>query len=160
MNIAKIIDDSEIKFVLVGDGVEKDKLIVKAKEEHIENVMFLPSVNKRCIPKLCENLDCIFMCGHETPLYRFGLCLNKMFDAMASGKPSICAMNVDSYFTEYGCGFDENIEDTEKICKLIKKIKVMNADEREMILLAGKNAVNDRFNYKQLSNEFLSLMKE
>lgn len=160
LNIAKIIDDSEIKFVLVGDGVEKDKLIVKAKEEHIENVMFLPSVNKRCIPKLCENLDCIFMCGHETPLYRFGLCLNKMFDAMASGKPSICAMNVDSYFTEYGCGFDENIEDTEKICKLIKKIKVMNADEREMILLAGKNAVNDRFNYKQLSNEFLSLMKE
>ena len=160
LNIAREIDDSEIEFVLTGDGVEKDRLISKAKEEKIDNVLFLPSINKRSIPKLCEKLDCIIMCGHETPLYRFGLCLNKMFDAMASGKPSICALNVKSYFTDYNCGFDENIEDTEGICELIKNIKLMNEEEREIIEYAGKNAVRDRFNYKQLSKEFLDLMKE
>lgn len=159
LEIAKIVDDKDIEFVLVGNGVEKARLVNKAKTENIINVSFLPAVSKKSIPKLCEEFDCIFMCGLDSPLYRFGLCLNKMFDTMAAGKLGICALNVKSYFTEYNCGYDIGIKDKERIVALIKKIKTMDSEEKNSIANAGKYAVKNKFNYNNLASEFLKIME-
>ena len=99
------------------------------------------------------------MCGLDSPLYRFGLCLNKMFDSMASGKPGICALNVKSYFSEYKCGYDLSIKDIDRICETIKEIKVMNSDELNKIEQSGKMAIKLRFNYKKLAENFMRLME-
>lgn len=160
LNIAAGINDEFVEFVLVGDGVEKKNLMNKARQMGLNNVTFLSPVDKRSIPNLCAEFDCIFMCGLESPLYRFGLCLNKMFDAMASGKPTICALNVKSYFTEYKCGYDVDISDKENICNIIINIKNMSDAEKAKISAAGKKAVEKRFNYSILSKDFLSIMEE
>ena len=160
LKTAEHIDDESIHFVLVGDGAEKANLIKKANQLNLKNVTFLPPINKKCIPNLCKELDCIYMCGLDSPLYRFGLCLNKMFDTMASGKPGICALNVKSYFSEYKCGYDLNIGDIDFICDTIKKIKQMSTQELSEIKAAGKNAVASRFNYNKLAENFLDLMEE
>lgn len=160
LDVAVAIDDESVHFVLVGDGVEKKRLVKKAKSMKLDNITFLPPVNKKSIPTLCQNFDCIYMCGLETPLYRFGLCANKMFDIMASGKPGICALNVRSYFSEYGCGYDTDTNDIGTICEIIKTIKECSTTELSRISRAGRKAVEDRFNYKKLSEEFLNVMME
>ena len=160
LETAERINDEQIQFVLVGDGVEKKHLMKKVRDLELDNVTFLPPVPKRCIPNLCENFDCIYMCGLDSPLYRFGLCLNKMFDSMASGKPGICALNVKSYFSEYKCGYDLSIKDIDRICETIKEIKVMNSDELNKIEQSGKMAIKLRFNYKKLAENFMRLMEE
>lgn len=160
IDIAAVIDDESVHFVLVGDGVEKKRLVEKSKSMGLDNITFLSPVNKKSIPILCENFDCIYMCGLESPLYRFGLCPNKMFDTMASGKPAICALNVKSYFSEYGCGYDTGINDIEKICEIIKLIKHYGPTELNKISTNGKKAIKNRFNYQKLSEEFLNVMME
>lgn len=160
IDIANSIADKDIHFVLVGDGVEKQRLIKRVMELKLSNVTFLPPVNKKSIPKLCEEFDCVFMCGLNSPLYRFGLCLNKMFDTMASGKPCICALGVKSYFSEYGCGFDVESNNISKICSLIEKIKNYSADEIEKISMTGYRITRSRFNYKNLAKEFLSILED
>lgn len=158
LDAAAVMDDKDIQFVLVGDGVEKQNLIRRAGELGLDNVTFLPPVRKTCVPNLCKEFDCVYMCGLVSPLYKYGLCLNKMFDTMASGKPGICALNVKSYFTEYKCGYDIKSDDLTYVCETIKKIKNMAPDELKEMTDAGKNASRDRFNYEMLAKEFISIM--
>lgn len=160
IDIASVIDDKDIHFVLVGDGVEKKRLMGRAEELKLTNITFLPPVSKKSIPKLCERFDCIYMCGLDSPLYRFGLCLNKMFDTMASGKPGICALGVESYFSEYGCGFDIESNNILKVCYLLKRIKRYTSEEYEQIAIAGRRAIREKFNYKILTYEFLNVVEE
>lgn len=159
LETAQEIDDEDVHFVLVGDGVEKQRLIEKTKTMGLTNVTFLSPVDKKSIPKLCEHFDCIYMCGLDSPLYRFGLCLNKMFDTMASGKPGICALNVKSYFSEYKCGYDVEIKDIDVICNIIKRIKNFDQEELDEISSMAKKAVLGRFNYFKLAEEFLNIME-
>lgn len=159
LETAQEIDDEDVHFVLVGDGVEKQRLIEKTKTMGLTNVTFLPPVDKKSIPKLCEHFDCIYICGLDSPLYRFGLCLNKMFDTMASGKPGICALNVKSYFSEYKCGYDVEIKDIDVICNIIKRIKNFDQKELNEISSMAKKAVLGRFNYFKLAEEFLNIME-
>ncbi len=100
------------------------------------------------------------MCGIDSPLYRFGLCLNKMFDTMASGKPGICALGVKSYFSEYGCGYDIASDDTEASCRKIKEIRSFTAEDLKKTEEISRKACTERFNYTSLANEFLSVMEE
>lgn len=158
LDAAAVMDDKDIQFVLVGDGVEKQNLIRRAGELGLDNVTFLPPVRKTCVPNLCKEFDCVYMCGLVSPLYKYGLCLNKMFDTMASGKPGICALNVKSYFTEYECGYDIKSDDLTNVCETIKKIKNMAPDELKKMTDAGKKASRDRFNYEMLAKEFISIM--
>ena len=159
IDIAAMINDDDIQFVLVGDGVEKKSIISKAEKMGLKNVTFMPPVPKKSVPALCEWFDCIFMCGLESPLYRFGLCLNKIFDTMASGRPGICALNVESYFTEYGCGFDLKADEQQKICETIRYIKKMDKDELSRMSEAGKAASRSRFNYEMLAKEFIDVIQ-
>ena len=85
-------EQTDVHFVLVGDGVEKKNLIAERDRLGLENVTFLEPVSKKAVPSLCQEFDCIYMGGKDSPLYRFGLCLNKMFDSMMAGKPIICVI--------------------------------------------------------------------
>lgn len=158
IDTAKKIKDENVKFVLVGSGVEKPRLMKRVNDENIQNVCFLPPISKLEIASLCEFFDCIFYCGNPSPLYRFGVCPNKMFDSMRAGKPNLCALPVKHcYIDEYKCGICV-YPDSEKIVKGIEKIKNMNDLEREEMGERGKEAALNTFNYEFLSEKFLSIM--
>ncbi len=159
IDTAEAITDKDIHFVLVGDGVEKKRLIERAKDMGLENVTFLPPISKRSIPNLCSRFDCAILCGNESPLYRFGISPNKLFDIMASGKPGICAIGVKSYLSEYGCGFDVKNNDISTICELLGMIKGYTPDEVKKISAIGREASKERFNYENLAHEFLNILE-
>lgn len=160
IDTAKACTDKNIKFVLVGDGAEKARLMGRVRAEKIENTIFLPSVVKLEIPKLCEYFDCVFYCGTPSPLYRFGVCLNKMFDSMRAGKPSICALPLKrSYINDYNCGVCVDPGSVENIIQAIHKIKNMDIAEQRAMGKRGKKAVLDYFNYKSLSERFLRVLE-
>ena len=52
-----------VVFVLVGTGPEKERLIEYTKQHQIENVLFLPPVNKKLIPSLLEHMDALYIGG-------------------------------------------------------------------------------------------------
>lgn len=154
------IDDDSIHFVLVGDGVEKGILIKRSKELELNNITFMKAIPKRAIPSLCKEFDCIYMGSMESPLYRFGLCLNKMFDSMMAGKPIICAITTPkTYIEEYGCGIKVNSDDVAGCVSAINYIKNLSDLEKAEINNNGKKAVADVFNYGCLANKFEKIMK-
>ena len=155
-----MVQHKDIHFVLVGDGVEKKSLIEQSKKMELDNVTFLDPVPKKAVPKLCEQFDCIYMGGHESPLYRFGLCLNKMFDSMMAGKPIICAMTTPkTYIEEYECGIKVDSGDIQGCASAILKIKSMNEDDRKKMVENGIKACHKRFFYDNLANIFITTME-
>ena len=46
IEVAKRVRDERVRFVLVGDGVEKSRLMKRVKDEHVLNILFMPPVSK------------------------------------------------------------------------------------------------------------------
>ncbi len=155
IEVAKKTDDNDICFVLVGDGVEKERLIKRSIEMKLDNVIFLETIQKKSIPSLCKEFDCIYIGALESTLYRFGLCMNKMFDSMMAGKPIICAITTpETYIEEYGCGVRVDSDDINGCLKSIEKIKKMSKGEIIMMCQKGRTAALETFNYESLADKF------
>lgn len=85
---AKLLKDhSDIQFVLVGNGLEKNNLITLAEDYGLHNVTFLDPIPKGKIPYLLSLADLSFISMKKSPLYKWGFSMNKLYDYMASSLP-------------------------------------------------------------------------
>lgn len=153
-------DDGEIQFVLVGNGVEKERLVQKAKEKGTSNLTFLDAVPKLSIPSLVEYFDCCYVGVKDSPLYRFGIAMNKIFDVMMAGKPMLYAVNApDQFAEEYRCGLKIEAGNPAAIVEGIKTLRNMSEAERAQMGQNGRKAVLEHYEYSVLAKEFIDLMK-
>lgn len=150
------IQDLEFHFVLVGNGIEKKHLMQMAKEKQLRNVTFLEPIDKKAIPTLCEYFDVIYMGGLYSPLYRFGVCMNKMYDALMAGKPVVCAITTPGTpISEYECGVSVDSMDVEGILDGFYKIRDMKTDEREALRRRAVEIARTKYSYQSLARQFL-----
>ena len=149
-------DYPDVIFVFVGDGVEKPRLMERAESENITNAFFLPPVDKKSIPDLIRHFDCSYMTGLPSPLYRFGLCLNKMYDSMMGGIPVVCAFDApDTVVRQFDCGFHCDPENEDEVIEAIKAIRNMSPEDRKEMGERGREAITSRFTYSSLARQFL-----
>ncbi|MDD4170391.1 MAG: glycosyltransferase family 4 protein, partial [Desulfotomaculaceae bacterium] len=80
----------EIRFVLLGDGSEKEKLQAKAREMRLTNLIFLDPVPKNRVMQVLYAADAAVLSIKNLPISR-GVRPNKLFDYLAAGRPIICA---------------------------------------------------------------------
>ena len=155
---AAALCEKDVAFVLVGKGVEKERLMKRAKEESLSEVFFLPPVAKPTVPTLVKWFDCSYMGGMESPLYQFGLCMNKLFDSMMAGKPILCAITTpDDIVTRRGCGVMVPSEQPEAIVQAIGKLKNMPPEARAAMGERGRRAAQERFTYRRIAARFAEL---
>jgi len=88
----KLENETMIRFVLVGGGKDKQKLIEQAEELQLNNLTFLPARSKTEMPALIGAADaCIAILK---PIEAFKTTYpNKVFDYMATGRPVILAID-------------------------------------------------------------------
>ncbi len=155
LDVTKQLNDENIHLVMVGKGKLKDELISYAKKNAIDNVAFLPPVEKRIIPAIIDKFDAIFIGTIESPLYRFGICMNKMFDSMMAAKPIVMAITTPSTpVSESGCGIITKSCDNDAIKAAIRKIQAMSEDERNKMGMLGREAVLSKYTYENIASEF------
>ena len=87
-----LLDRPVIQFVLVGDGKEKSELMRQAERDGLANVLFLPSVGKLDMPEVLTAADACVAILKPLDLYKTTY-PNKVFDAMAAGKPVLLAID-------------------------------------------------------------------
>ena len=149
---------SDIHIVLVGDGVTKEHLMKEAEAANLTNISFLPPIVKTAVPTLTEYFDCVYIGAIDSPLYRFGVCMNKMFDGMMAGKPIIFAINAPPTLVERcGCGLIIKPEDADAIVDAIGKMRSMELSEREQMGRKGKEEVLNGYTYEKLAEKFSEL---
>ncbi len=158
LDSAKLEDDPDVVFVLVGKGAEKERLMRRKNDEKIDNLFFLPEVSKRQIPALTSMFDCIYIGALASPLYRFGVCMNKMYDSMMSGRPVVCALTAPMLpISEHKCGIVVGSGDTDGIVAAVEKLRLMDPSERDAIGKNGRDAVLENYTYPVLAARFEEL---
>lgn len=154
-----MINEKDVHFVLVGDGVEKKSLTKYAEEKNLTNITFLSSINKTAIPLLAEYFDCTYIGAIDSPLYRFGVCMNKMFDGMMAGKPIIFAINAPPTPVEdCGCGLIIKPQDKDELVKAIQRMMNMPPDKRKEMGLKGREEILNKYTYEKLAGDFAIAM--
>ena len=87
LDAAKEVPDPRIKFLIWGDGDERPALEQRVADEQITNVVFKGKVEKKYVPYVVSHADLNIAHNTPSPLFRFGISFNKLFDYFAAGKP-------------------------------------------------------------------------
>ena len=150
---------SDVVFVLVGKGVEKQKLVDRAQKEGLKNVVFFPPVKKTQVPTALQNMDVLYIGAGASSLYRYGISMNKIYDYMMSGKPIIYGIKAaNNEIEEAGCGITIKPESSKELVEAIRHLKDMNINKREELGARGKKWVLENRRYETLAKKFLKEM--
>lgn len=87
LDAAKKVKNPKVRFLIWGDGDELPVLRQRVIDEKIENVIFKGRVNKSYVPGIVSRADLNIAHNTPSPLFRYGISFNKLFDYLAAGKP-------------------------------------------------------------------------
>ena len=82
-----------IQIIMIGSGVEKERLMEKSKALGLTNIEFRDPVPKPDVYKSMEETDVLFCHFRDLPLLKYGTSMFKIFDYLASGRPIIYGVN-------------------------------------------------------------------
>ena len=86
--------DKPYHFVLIGDGVEKEKLVKRAQEAANHFVTFLPKISKPQVIEALKLADVCFLGWQKRKIYKFGISPNKLGDYFMSAKPVLHSIEI------------------------------------------------------------------
>jgi glycosyltransferase involved in cell wall biosynthesis len=157
--------EAPVRFEFIGQGPEKPKLMHKARTMQLSNVSFEDPLPKEQIYGRLAKADAFIISLKKTPLYRFGISLNKLFDYMAVGKPVIFAG--DAYQNPVAladCGIVTPPENARKLSDGILQLLDMTIEERSAMGRRGRIFVEKTHNTRclsaQLTQFFESLIRK
>ncbi|MGE5206735.1 MAG: glycosyltransferase family 4 protein [Chlamydiota bacterium] len=82
--------DPNLRFLFVGAGAERDRLVTQAREMGLDNVIFVPAQPKAAMPSYWSLCDLALVHLKNTPLFATVI-PSKIFEAMGMGLPILLA---------------------------------------------------------------------
>ncbi len=153
------LNKDNIDLVLVGTGPEKENLQKYVEKKCLDNIHFLPPVNKLAVPSLLKEMDILYVGLQKQTLFRFGISPNKLFDYMMAGKPIVQAIEAgNNIVADANCGLCAEPDNVGDIASVITKLNNMTVLEREQLGQNGKSYVLKNHTYGILAERFLHVM--
>lgn len=162
LDVAKKVKDNEnIYFRIVGEGAQKEKLKVFVEENNLSNVSIENSVPKNEVTNILQNSDVLFLSLKDSPLYRFGISLNKLFDYMASGRIIVFAGNSkNNPIKDANAGYSIAPDDVEVLQKTILEIYNLSQEKRDAIGQKIRKYAEDDYSIEILVDKFEKLLED
>jgi len=156
LDCAKEIKD-ETLFLFIGDGAEKEKLEAKKVREKIKNVLFLPSILKKDVPKFLSVLDVALVNLKKTDTFKTVI-PSKIFENAAMGKPILLGVDGEAkrIIEHYNCGFCFEPENEKDFFKQLERIKEKGM--RRQLKNNCKNLVAD-FDRRKIAQEMIRFLQ-
>lgn len=138
LDAAKQIADPRIRILIWGDGDELDVLRRRLETEHIENVVLKGRVGKQYVPSIVCQADLNLVHWEMSPILRFGVSYNKLFEYLAAGRPVFSTVRPGySIVEKYRCGADTEGFTPESIAAGIQWLAALPPEDRAQM---GRNA--------------------
>lgn len=149
---------THIRFLIYGDGNDKDRLEEYCRENNIKNVFFRGKVEKKYIPYILSRGKVNFMHGISTPIMKYGCSPNKLFDYIGSGKPIVSdlAANFD-LITVYNLGRSLDKPEIQKIADTFVYI-LKNYNELSVQIKENSERVVKMYDYKNLTDKLEKIL--
>lgn len=145
---------NRVKFLFVGGGQDKPRLIQLARDLNLRNIEFRDAVPKSELRQIMEEAHAFILSMRDLPgLYRYGMSFNKLCDYVACGRPVLFAGN-SSYnvVAEFKCGIVVPPENPRAFAEAIRKFQDLTDEQRAEM---GRNALRcarERFDISMLAD--------
>jgi glycosyltransferase involved in cell wall biosynthesis len=151
---------NKVKFVFVGGGQEKPKLVQLARDAGLRNIEFRDAVPKSELYKIMEEADAFILSMRNLPgLYKFGMSFNKLCDYVAAGRPVLFAGNPsNNVVKEFQCGIVVPPEDPPALAAAIRKFEEMSSAQRAEMGRNGIRCAKERFDIAILAGRLESML--
>lgn len=151
---------NDVYIVCVGNGPEKARLETKARALGTR-VAFLPAVPKSSVPALLDLFDALYIGWSRSPLYRFGISPNKLYEYMMAGVPILHAVAAaNDPVRDAACGLSIAPEDADALCDGILQLSALPPDERQAMGQRGRAYVLAHHDLRLLARRFLDCLLE
>jgi glycosyltransferase involved in cell wall biosynthesis len=147
--VAEARERGRIGVVLIGDGPERPA--VERVAQGSPAVAFGPPVPKYSVPVLLRALDATVVHTTYTPVYRYGISFNKLFEYMAAERPVVFAC--DSAYdpvADVGAGITVQPDDPELLADAFLQLARATPDARATMGSAGRDYVTREHNLATL----------
>lgn len=158
IDVAQKVKNPHIRFLIWGDGDERDVLEQRTRDENINNVVFKGKVDKKYIPSIVSRADLNLMDMQESSdIFRFGISPNKLFEYFAARKP--CLMYQLNYYNPamtYHVGY--NAQTKQDIIDCIESLS-LGKNWGETIIQNNLEAACHAYSYQTLAEKLQSVIE-
>jgi glycosyltransferase involved in cell wall biosynthesis len=153
----RLLDGEDIKLVIVGRGPDEDRL--RAMAAGLRHVVFAGPVPKADVPATLRRFDVCYVGFHKSPLYRFGIAPNKVYDYMAAGRPIILAAEAaNDVVRDADCGISVPPEDPTALAEAIRSMRALSSEDRARLGQNGRDYVRREHGYRGLAMRYRALL--
>jgi len=144
-----LTDIKDLQFVLMGSGIERDKLKKMARERKLKNIKFLPRQPMKMMPSVYALVDAVMVHLTNDPLFEITV-PGKTQSCLLSGKPIIASVNGDvaDLVVKAGAGLAVRAMDPVDLAHAVRKLYNMSPEERKAMGSAGR-----RYYFQNLAPE-------
>lgn len=150
-------EQSNIKFLIYGDGDERQPLIDYCESNRIDNVIFKEKwIEPKYVPYVvsCADLNVL---NYSKGFGHYGGSQSKMFQYLASGKPICC--NLDMKYNpilKYNIGISKKFDTPNEYAQAIASILHLSEEEYNSMCARARLAATE-YDYPTLTKKLVSL---
>jgi glycosyltransferase involved in cell wall biosynthesis len=155
---AALLDDPQIRFLFVGEGSEKERLVSAARERGLENVTFADPVSREEMPALYRVADVCLVPLRAIPLFR-SFIPSKMFEILACGRPIVASLEGEAaeILSASGGALVVPPEDASAIAEAIRKLAA-DGHLRAELSGRGRPFVAAHYEHRTLAGRYANLL--
>lgn len=159
LDAAKKVNNPNIRFLIWGDGTEREMLERRCTEEGLHNVIFKGRVDKRYIPYIVSKADLNFAHNSPQKLFRFGISFNKIFDYLAAEKPILCDFPCKyNPVIQSGAGISTTEAKPAEIAAAIEQMACLSLEEYKVYCDAAGKAAQE-YDFRVLTQKLVDVIE-
>ena len=159
VDIAKQLRNTNIKFLVWGDGDQVDTIRQKIRSEKLSNIALKGRVDKKYIPNILSKADLNIFLGETSDLFRFGLSPNKLFEYFAAGKPVLQTFKANYSIVENNSAGVELTENTPKaIADSVEFFSKLNEFEYQS-LCEHSLSISKDYDFEKLTVKLIEIIE-
>jgi glycosyltransferase involved in cell wall biosynthesis len=153
--------DRRILIRFIGDGPEKSRLQEVAAQRELTNVRFDGPVPRNRVYDLLREADAFVMPLKHSPVFRWGVSPNKLFDYLATARPVIFSVNSPiNPVAEAQAGLTVPPENPLALAEAIKELLYMSPEKRWEMGLRGREYVERYHSFARLADKLEKTLKD
>ena len=148
-----------IKFLIFGDGDERENLEREVKQKKLNNIEFKGKIRKEQVPYVLSKADLCLLHWKPTPITKFGMSMNKFFEYFAAGKP-ILSNSVSGYdlIQRYKCGISKSINNPDEYAECIMEMSELSESNYNLFCKNARTAAED-YDFSKLTDKLMSVIE-
>lgn len=150
--------NKNVKFLVYGNGDEREALEKQCEVKGLTNIVFKGSVSKKKIPFVISKCDMAVLNYQKSKTLKYGGSQNKFFEYIAAGLPVLMTVKMNyNLIDEYNLGITIDSPEAEKIADAVIKMSSLTVEERKEISIRARDIAKN-YDFKALTDKLLAII--